>query len=126
VVQYAQNSTVNRKQSDFGVNSDSIYKVRTPMMIEGEIPENKLGDESYFELARETESDVPNSLITPMTFMNVSSAKTPELVIRHDKSPAEKAELGAEQHVRDVILLVEDNAINMRVGIPLSVPPPTR
>ena len=80
-----------------------------PLTIEGN---------SYFDLPRNEHTQTPSSLITPVTFMDASSAKTPESQKPADET-AETPEIepasGAKQPIGDVILLVEDNAINMRV-----------
>lgn len=77
--------------------------------------------DSYFDLPRDSESRDPSSLITPTSFMNASSEKTPEAQTSIDHSaetPAEDTASDAEQLTGDVVLLVEDNAINMRVRSP--------
>jgi len=83
--------------------------------------------DSYFDLPLNDDARTPSSLITPMTFMNASSVKTPESQISAERSvepPAEESASVAEQPGSggDVILLVEDNAINMRVRLPTAHP----
>lgn len=76
--------------------------------------------DSYFDLPRNDESRT-SSLITPTTFMDASSAKTPEAYMptdRSDEKPADESASGSQSLGGDVILLVEDNAINMRVRLP--------
>ena len=76
--------------------------------------------DSYFDLPPNDESRT-SSLITPTTFMDASSAKTPEAHMptdRSDETPADESASGTQTPGEDVILLVEDNAINMRVRLP--------
>jgi hypothetical protein len=59
--------------------------------------------------------------------MDASSVKTPETIRPADRSveqPSEESTSDAEQLTGDVILLVEDNAINMRVRLPPANPTP--
>lgn len=76
--------------------------------------------ESYFDLPRDPESRAPSSLITPTSFMDASSVKTPEAQMSIERSadvPAEESASNDQHLVGDVVLLVEDNGINMRVRI---------
>lgn len=52
--------------------------------------------------------------------MDASSVKTPEAQMPTDRStetPAEQSASGSKQLIGDVVLLVEDNGINMRVRL---------
>lgn len=113
VLQHAKDSTITRQPSDFR-RDPSISSGPLPTIIEGS---------SYFDLPRSAESCTPNSVISPKSFMNASSAKTPEMSLpvgRKAETPAEQPASNDDQR-GGVILLVEDNAINMRVSLPVAV-----
>jgi hypothetical protein len=77
--------------------------------------------DSYFDLPRDPDSRDPSSLITLTSFMNASSEKTPEAQTTIDRSaemPVVDTASEDKQLTGDVVLLVEDNAINMRVSFP--------
>jgi hypothetical protein len=109
VLQYAKSSTITRQLSDYK-SDNSRSREPLPKTIEGN---------SYFDLPRSQDPRTPSSLITPTSFMDASSVKTPE-TLRQAESPVENpagesTTSDTKQPAGDTILLVEDNAINMRV-----------
>lgn len=110
MLQYARSSTVTRQHSDYRADY-SHFREPLPITIEGG---------SYFDLPQDPKLRAQSSLITPTSFMDASSIKTPEAYMPTDRSaerPAEESTSDTEQPGGDVVLLVEDNAINMRVRI---------
>ncbi|KAM0717977.1 hypothetical protein Q7P37_006309 [Cladosporium fusiforme] len=109
----ARSSVMTRQTSDY-----ALYNTRaqTPSrIIKGDTPEIKPGDPektgSYFDLSRSQggqHARTSSNLITPVSFMEASSAQTPE-------TPSTPVATAAQQQEADHILLVEDNTINMRL-----------
>lgn len=107
----AKDSTITRQTSDYALHGTPAKP--TSRIIKGDAPQNTTGDTgSYFELPRaDNDQDSPTSkgVISPKSFMDASSAQTPKSDVG---DPAD----ATGQSKEDTILLVEDNAINMKVG----------
>jgi hypothetical protein len=113
VLEYTKNSTITRRSSDYRIDRNHS-RGPIPLTIEGN---------SYFDLPRNEDTRTPNSVITPTTFMNASEAKTPEplsAIGRHIEHSEEQSAPNEDSRVGNVILLVEDNSINMRVRLPVA------
>jgi hypothetical protein len=122
VLRYARDSTIIRQPGDYGSRSSRAHEP-SPTTIRGDTSwqstTNQYQD-SYFELQHQSEARSPNSLITPISFMDASLADSPKGPAASDRDinafvehPASNADC-----VRgDKILLVEDNAFNMRVSL---------
>lgn len=115
VIANAKDSTVTREADEYALHNNS-RKQSTSKVFRGNTLESKADGagmvKSYFELPRVGEhqrSRKSNDLITPVSFMDASAVKTPEI-------PTETQRTAAGQSLGDTILLVEDNAINMRVS----------
>lgn len=121
VMRYATDSTIARQPSDFGTRSSRVHEP-SPTTIRGDPSRRKTiapTQESYFELPRDGEASKRNSLITPMSFMHASLADSPDGPVAVDDVqdvPAEQPASNADPVRRDLILLVEDNSLNMRVS----------
>lgn len=101
-------------------------RMAKPTTIEGGAPRSKQivrEPQSYFELPREGRPRSPSSLITPISFMNASttSPETPSSSGQNGEKAAEQRSSGSERHSGNMVLLVEDNVINMRVSLPVAV-----
>jgi hypothetical protein len=118
VLRYVRDSTITRQPSDFGSRSSRVHEP-SPTIVRGDTSQRKTTDqnqESYFELPRGKTGSNRGSLITPLSFMHASLADSPEVVDRQKDSSVEQPSPNADRVRRDLILLVEDNAINMRVS----------
>jgi len=117
VLQYARSSIITRQLSDY---KSGNHRSREPLP-------KTIESTSYFDLPTNDATHTPSSLITPTSFMDASSVKTPETIKPTDRSTEtleEDLTPGAKQLVGDVILLVEDNAINMRVRLSAAISTP--
>lgn len=110
----AKSSTTTRQISDYALHDTRAHA--SSKIIHADTPDSKSGDAdvtgSYFDLPIVGETQharKPSNVISPISFMDASSQKTPEMAA--ETSTAEDDHLG-----EDHILLVEDNAINMRVS----------
>lgn len=120
-LRYARDSTITRQPSDFGSRSSRVHEP-SPTTIRGDTSRRNTSDqnqESYFELPCGKTASNWGSLITPLSFMHASLADSPDapaVVDRQTDSSAEQPSPNADRVRRGLILLVEDNAINMRVS----------
>lgn len=124
VLRHAKDSTVTRQDSDYGLHIDRANR-QSPTTIRGDnVQQKPVGasqqPSSYFDLPRDRVARSPNSLITPVSFIQASSADSPEVASAVDgqvDASAEQPAPDAGHSTADTLLLVEDNAINMRVRI---------
>jgi hypothetical protein len=121
VLRYVRDSTITRQPSDFGPRGSRAHEP-SPTTIRGGSSQRKTispNQESYFELPRGGKRSNRGSLITPLSFMHASLAESPDasaVLERRIDASSEQPSPSADQVRRDLILLVEDNAINMRVS----------
>jgi hypothetical protein len=121
VLRYVRDSTITRQPSDFGPRGSRVHEP-SPTTIRGDSSQRKTispNQESYFELPRGGKASNRGSLITPLSFMHASLADSPDastVLGRQVDASSEQPSPSADRARRDLILLVEDNAINMRVS----------
>jgi hypothetical protein len=122
VIRYATDSTTTRQPSEFGSRSSRVHEL-SPTIIKGDTSPRKMtsrNQESYFELPRDGKAAKRSSLLTPMAFMQASLADVPDGPVSVDSQQDASAEQPAsnpDRVRRDLILLVEDNSLNMRVSL---------
>jgi CheY-like chemotaxis protein len=114
VIRYAKNSTITRQPSDFGTRSSRVHEP-SPTIVRGDRKTVDPPQESYFEIPRDGEASKRNSIITPMSFMRAALADSPVAVDSQQDDSAEQS--NSDPVRRDLILLVEDNSLNMRVSV---------
>lgn len=123
VLRHARDSTVTRQDSDYGSHSDCATRQSPSMIRSNSVQQKQAGqtEPSYFDIRPDGAARSPNSLITPVSFIQASTAESPPTASAVDS----QIDASVEQPVSDVgrsradtILLVEDNAINMRVRTP--------
>jgi CheY-like chemotaxis protein len=114
VIRYAKNSTITRQPSDFGTRSSRVHEP-SPTIVRGDRKTVDPPQESYFEIPRDGEASKRNSLITPMSFMHAALADSPVAVDSQQDDSTEQS--NSDPVRRDLILLVEDNSLNMRVSV---------
>jgi len=121
VLRYVRDSTITRQPSDFGPRSSRVHEP-SPTTIRGDTSQRKTSNhsqESYFELPHGGAASNRSSLITPLSFMQASVADSPDAIAvgeRRTDAGVEQPSPNADLVRRELILLVEDNAINMRVS----------
>ena len=122
VIRNATDSITTMQPSEFGSRSSRVHEL-SPTIIKGDTSPRKMtsrNQESYFELPRDGKAAKRSSLPTPMSFMQASLADVldgPASVDSQQDASAEQPASNPDRVRRDLILLVEDNSLNMRVSL---------
>lgn len=126
VVKYAKDSTIIRQASDFA-SLNPIAQKQSPTTIRGDTSRptpNSRDQGSYFETpSSNSTARSPSSLMTPGSLMQATTAESP-VGVASVADPDRQIEMSKAQPASntdrprgDMIMLVEDNNINLRVGL---------
>lgn len=113
VLRHGQDSTVTGQDADYSPLNAVAHR-HSPTTITGDTFQlNPLEQkqQSYFQLPHRGPTRGSGSVITPNSLMDATTAESPQL------RSARNGELDLTHSQGDTVLLVEDNAINMRVSL---------
>lgn len=122
-IEHARDSTNMQYAREATSPTTRAFTSTTPNLISGDTPRDRLDSQgqtgSYFEIPRDHHARATSSVMTPVSFMEASTQRTPDSTVQVAVQEDE-AVSGADEADRqgDTTLLVEDNAINMRVSPP--------